>query len=162
MLALSLPRPRQMACCDLLFLGGMVAFCLGSSLVIHGLWVVPSVRAAIASSSVARARHIVGNLSPDLTTSAALEATGWPAGIAPTPQPAAPASEQVALGAVAPPFPDNAVSRAFDTRDWLFIASWQASRGAHGGMRAAAVAPSTHQGKQQHNSGRTRAGRPRS
>jgi len=62
-----------------------------------------------------------------------------------------------------PDFTQNPLKcRSFDTRDWLFIASWQASRGAHGGMRAAAVAPSTHQGKKQHDSARPRAGQPRS
>jgi hypothetical protein len=144
----------------------MAAFCLGFCLVILGLWAGPIVNEAIAALLLTSSRDLTGNLTIDFAARRALDATEQVLRRDEVAASSTPASVKAATGDLVPPLPDfkkiTLPSRSFDTRDWLFIASWQASRGEHGGMRVAAVAPSTNQGKKQHDNSGTRAGRPRS
>lgn len=166
MVAYSALKPRQLTGRDALLLSGIAAFCFGFCLVIRGLWAGPIVNEAVAAPLGAASRDLADNLTMDVAGSAGAGSVDQaPETTIVTPSTMV-TSSKATLGVLVPPLPDFAQntlkSRSLDTRDWLFIVSWQVSRGEHGGMRAAAVAPSTHQGKKRYDTAEARTGRPRS
>jgi hypothetical protein len=129
-----------------LIVSGIAGFCIGFCLVMSSLWAGPVVPDALAAPSDPFLPTLPGHdRDGAAATGCSIVADNW-AGETATVTPSSALISSPATGALVPPLPDYSEitlpSRSFDTRDWLFIVSWQASRGERGGMRASSVVPS--------------------